>query len=153
MSVHHRSVTIALLSLCLAGPGLLAGRLHQDSGARMSQTESAVVGLHDFDFLVGAWHSHHRKLKLRLANNHEWTEFDGTLVNQALMGGYSNEDDTVLGVPGAPYRGVALRSFRFEDRAVVHLVAGQQDAIRTFGSADDWRIPQWRGHFLWGGYG
>ena len=78
----------------------------------MSQTESAVVGLHDFDFLVGAWHSHHRKLKLRLANNHEWTGFNhGTLVNQALMGGYSNEDDTVLGVPDAPYRGVALRSF------------------------------------------
>ena len=111
MSVHHRAVMIALLSVCLAGPGLLAGDSHQDSGAGMKQVESAVGGLHDFDFLVGVWHAHHRKLKVRLANNHEWTEFDGTLVNQALMGGNSNEDDTVLGVPGAPYRGVALRSF------------------------------------------
>lgn len=27
------------------------------------------------------------------------------------MGGYSNVDDLVLNAPGAPYRGVALRSF------------------------------------------
>jgi hypothetical protein len=72
---------------------------------------AAVPGLHDFDFLVGQWQAHHRKLKQRLANNHEWIEFEGTLVNQPLMGGYSNVDDTVLNVPGAPYRGVALRSF------------------------------------------
>src|ERR1700693_4220102 len=67
-------------------------------------------GLHDFDFLVGACQAHHRKLKQRLANNHEWIEFEGTLLNQPLMGSYSNVDDTVLSVPGAPYRGVALRS-------------------------------------------
>jgi hypothetical protein len=72
---------------------------------------AAVPGLHDFDFLVGQWLAHHRKLKRRLANDHEWIEFEGTLVNQPLMAGYSNVDDTVLKVPGAPYRGVALRSF------------------------------------------
>jgi len=77
----------------------------------MDETESAVPGLHDFDFLVGQWQAHHRKLKQRLANNHEWVEFEGTLSSQPLMGGYSNVDDTVLSVPGAPYRGVALRSF------------------------------------------
>jgi hypothetical protein len=38
-------------------------------------------------------------------------EFEGTLLNQPLMGSYSNVDDTVLSVPGAPYGGVALRSF------------------------------------------
>jgi len=77
----------------------------------MSQTGSAIPGLHDFDFLVGQWKAHHRKLKQRLANNHEWIEFEGTLLNQPLMGRSSNVDDTVLSVPGAPYRGVALRSF------------------------------------------
>src|ERR1700693_4464820 len=117
VSIHHRSVMIALLSLCLAAPGQLAAQSQQDSGhqdsgpgMKMNQTESAVPGLHDFDFLVGKWQAHHRKLKQRLANNHEWSEFEGTLSNQPLMGGYSNVDDTVLSVPGAPYRGVALRS-------------------------------------------
>ena len=77
----------------------------------MHQTESAVPGLHDFDFLVGHWKVHHRKLKQRLANNHEWIEFEGTLLSQPLMGSYSDVDDLVLNVPDAPYRGVALRSF------------------------------------------
>src|SRR6202050_2150508 len=102
VSIHHRSVMIALLSLFLAAPGKLAEQSHQDSGPGMNQTESAVPGLHDFDFLVGQWQAHHRKLKQRLANNHEWIEFEGTLFTQPLMGSYSNVDDTVLNVPGAP---------------------------------------------------
>jgi hypothetical protein len=99
---------LALLCLCLAAPGALAAQLHRGVVPRMNQI---APGLHDFDFLVGRWKARHRKLKQRLARNHEWIEFEGTLVNQSLMGGYSNVDDTVLNVPGAPYRGVALRSF------------------------------------------
>jgi len=93
---------IALLSLSLAAPGQLTAQSHQDSRSGMSQEESAIPGLHDFDFLVGHWQVHHRKLKHRLANNHEWIEFEGTLFTQPLMGSYSNVDDTVLNVPGAP---------------------------------------------------
>jgi hypothetical protein len=78
---------------------------------KVSQAENAVSGLHDFDFLVGHWQVHHRKLKKRLVDNHEWVEFDGTLFSQPLMGGYANVDDDVFDVPGGPYRGVAPRSF------------------------------------------
>jgi hypothetical protein len=76
----------------------------------MSPMDTAVPGLHDFEFLVGQWKVHHRKLKERLAGSHDWIEFDGRLSSQPLMSGYSNVDDLVLHVPGAPYRGVALRS-------------------------------------------
>ena len=65
----------------------------------------------DFDFLVGHWRVHHRKLKDRLANSHEWVEFEGTLFSQPLMGGYANVDDDLFEVPGGTYRGVAPRSF------------------------------------------
>ena len=70
-----------------------------------------MPGLHDFDFLVGHWRVHHRKLKERLANSHEWIEFEGTLFSQPLMGGYANVDDDVFEVPIGTYRGVAPRSF------------------------------------------
>jgi len=106
-----RRAVIGLLTLSLAFPGLSAAQSNQDSVHGISQTDSAAPGIHDFDFLVGNWRVHHRKLKARLANNHEWIEFEGTLYSQPLMGGYSNVDDLVLNVPGAPYRGVALRSF------------------------------------------
>jgi hypothetical protein len=106
-----RRAVIGLLTLSLAFPGLSAAQSNQDPVHGISQTGSAAPGVHDFDFLVGSWRVHHRKLKARLANNHEWIEFEGTLYSQPLMGGYSNVDDLVLNVPGAPYRGVALRSF------------------------------------------
>jgi len=105
------AAVIWLLTLSLAIPELSTGQSNQDSGRGLNQTISATSGVHDFDFLVGRWRVHHRKLKERLANNHEWIEFEGTLNSQPLMGGYSNVDDLILEVPGAPYRGVALRSF------------------------------------------
>jgi len=106
-----RRAVIGLLTLSLALPVLSAGQSNQHPVDGIGQTDNAAPGVHDFDFLVGQWRVHHRKLKARLANNHEWIEFEGTLSSQPLMGGYSNVDDLVLNLPGAPYRGVALRSF------------------------------------------
>ena len=108
---YRRTSALALLSLSLIVPRLSIAQGPQDSGPRMGPTGSAVPGLHDFDFLVGRWQVHHRKLKERLAGSHDWIDFEGTLSSQPLMGRYSNVDDLVLNVPGAPYRGVALRSF------------------------------------------
>jgi hypothetical protein len=106
-----RFVSMALLSVGLAVPGLLAAQSPPGSGEKTSAKDNEVPGVHDFDFLVGHWQVHHRKLKERLANNHEWIEFEGTLVSQPLMGGYANVDDDVFDVPGGTYRGVAPRSF------------------------------------------
>jgi len=49
VNIHHCSVMIALLSLCLVAPGQLDTQSHQDSGPGMNQTDGAVAGLHDFD--------------------------------------------------------------------------------------------------------
>ena len=108
---RRRAYIMTLLTLSLVIPGVSAAQSNQGSGRGMSQIDSATSGVHDFEFLVGHWRVHHRKLKERLANSHEWIVFEGTLSSQPLMGGYSNVDDLVLDVPGAPYRGVALRSF------------------------------------------
>jgi hypothetical protein len=111
VETHQRMAVVVWLSLGLVASGLSFAQSSPGSGEEISHAERAVPGLHDFDFLVGHWRVHHRKLKERLANSHEWIEFEGTLFSQPLMVGYSNVDDLVLNVPGAPYRGVALRSF------------------------------------------
>ena len=112
MKIYRRTATaMALLILSLAIPGLSTGQSDQDSGHGTTQIDSATPGVHDFDFLVGQWRVHHRTLKERLANSHEWIEFQGTLFSQPLMGGYANVDDDVFEVPGGTYRGVAPRSF------------------------------------------
>jgi hypothetical protein len=66
---------------------------------------------HDFDFLVGEWRVHHRRLKERLAGSHEWVEFDGTSSARKIIGGWGNMDDNVLDLPGDAYRAVTLRAF------------------------------------------
>jgi hypothetical protein len=105
-----------LLSVGLATPEISSAQASPAAAEKVSQVESAVPGLHDFDFLVGHWQVHHRKLKKRLVNNHEWVEFEGTLFSQPLMGGYANVDDDVFDVPGGAYRGVAPRSFDAKSR-------------------------------------
>jgi hypothetical protein len=80
-------------------------------GDIMIKTERDHAGLHDFDFLVGHWRVHHRRLKERLANSLEWVEFEGTSALRKIMGGYGNIDDNVLEFPGGAYRAAGLRSF------------------------------------------
>ena len=110
-NLYRRITFIGLLSVSSAASENSLAQAVPSSVEKVGHIENAVPGLHDFDFLVGHWQVHHRKLKKRLANNHEWIEFEGTLFSQPLMGGYANVDDDVFEVPGGAYRGVAPRSF------------------------------------------
>src|SRR5687767_13791541 len=60
----------------------------QDNPQKIEKAD--LSGLRDFDFLVGEWRVQHRRLKERLADNHEWVEFDGTCANRPLMDGWGN---------------------------------------------------------------
>lgn len=72
---------------------------------------AAAGGLHDFDFLAGHWHVHHRRLQQRLAGSHEWLEFGGSAAARLLMDGAGNVDDNVIELPDGAYRAVTLRAF------------------------------------------
>jgi hypothetical protein len=100
---------VSLLASCM--PRLCVAQSSQLAGETMAPSDFAVPGLHDFDFLVGHWKVHHRRLKERLANNHEWIEFEGTSTTQKVMGGYALVDDNVLEFPPGAYRAAGLRSF------------------------------------------
>jgi hypothetical protein len=109
VATYSRMPIAASLIISLAVLGFSGAESSQGSEENTRQVEPAVPGLHDFDFLVGHWRVHHRKLKERLVNSHDWIEFEGTLVSQPLMGGYANVDDDVFEVPAGTYRGVAPR--------------------------------------------
>jgi hypothetical protein len=78
---------------------------------RPGEAARNLAGLHDFDFLIGDWRVHHRRLKERLAGSHDWVEFEGTCRMRPLMNGYGNVDDNVMSMPEGAYRGVGLRSY------------------------------------------
>ncbi|GAB3711066.1 hypothetical protein GCM10027592_48280 [Spirosoma flavus] len=77
-----------------------------------SETSSAA----DFDFLVGKWIIHNRKLKTRLANSHEWFEFGATGEMHKILHGLGNIDSFITTVGHAPFEGMALRLFNPQTR-------------------------------------
>jgi hypothetical protein len=75
-------------------------------------TRPTTVGSeHDFDFLLGTWRVHHRRLKGRLAGSSEWEEFDTRCVAAPIWGGAGNIDELVGESPSGTLRGVTLRLF------------------------------------------
>jgi hypothetical protein len=65
----------------------------------------------DFDFIIGDWRVHHRRLKERLVGCTAWVEFEGTSTARKILGGSGNIDDNLLDLPEGAYRATTLRSF------------------------------------------
>lgn len=65
----------------------------------------------DFDFFMGNWKCRHRYLVKRLADCHDWIEFDGTCAVRRILDGFGNMDDNDIELPGDRYHGVSLRTF------------------------------------------
>jgi hypothetical protein len=70
---------------------------------------SALRELHDWDFIVGSWAVHNRRLK-GLAGT-KWEEFGSTLVNRPILAGLGNVGDNKFDAPDGSYCGVSIRSF------------------------------------------
>jgi hypothetical protein len=81
-----RCVLIASLSL-LCGPIVSA------------QPAMLHDGQHDFDFEIGKWKAHVKKLSHPLSNSTEWEDYDGTVVTTPFMEGRGNLSE--MNVDGA----------------------------------------------------
>jgi hypothetical protein len=75
-------------------------------------------GQHDFDFLVGSWKFHLKRLKRRLAGSNEWVEFDGTTTCRKVLDGRAEVEE--MNVESADklihIQGLALRLYNPESR-------------------------------------
>jgi hypothetical protein len=70
-----------------------------------------LSGLHAFDSRVGCWTIHNRVLRERLADSHDWFEYDGKQRLWLVMGGYGNMDETWLNKPDGAYTGLTVRTY------------------------------------------
>jgi hypothetical protein len=102
-----------------------------------------LSGLHDFDFLVGEWRVHSRRLKERLAGSNDWEEFEGSIISRKYMDGWANVDDTVFHTPQGIYRGVAPRAY---DPVTGQWAIWWIDGRNPFGNLD----PPVKGRFVKG---
>ena len=120
---------------------------------------------HDFDFLVGKWQVRHHQLKQRLADNHDWLDFDGTSELWMTMNGHGTIDDNFIDKPGDPYRAVGIRAYdpktqkwaiwwldERHPRAIEPPVFGNfQNGTGTFEGDDTFNGKPIKVRFLWSG--
>lgn len=94
------------VAFMLAAATAIAGA--QASAPKPAQAGIDLTGIHGFDFLVGEWRVHHRRIS---AVSKKWVEFDGTLSLELLMQGTANMEEHWLNSPDGAYRAVGLRSY------------------------------------------
>ncbi len=116
-----------------------------------------------FDFLMGDWKCRHRYLVRRLADCHDWIEFDGTCTARKILDGFGNIDEGDINLPGDPYRGVSLRTFdpdtgqwliywldsRHPGQLFPPVRGGFDKGVGTFHGADTFEGRPIRVQFLW----
>ena len=86
-----KSCSLALFALLLLGVAL-AVPLHSqtsDNPANLPQRD----GSHDFDFLIGDWTAHVRRLPDRLNNSNVWVEYDGISNHKKLLDSNANFEE------------------------------------------------------------
>ena len=118
------------------------------------ETVAPSSAVHDFDFYMGKWRVHHRRLVERLAGNDEWQEFEGTSEAWPILDGAGNIDDNVLELPAGTYRAISLRTFDPATDTMVHLVArwahpGPPRSARRGQLRGRHRHVHRRGHVQW----
>jgi hypothetical protein len=80
------------------------------------QQETHHDGQHDFDFEIGAWKVHLKKLQHPLTGSTTWIEFDGTIAARAVWDGRANFDEFEADSPSGHVEGLTLRLYNPQSR-------------------------------------
>jgi hypothetical protein len=73
--------------------------------------QSITDGRHDFDFLMGKWQVHNRRLRERLIGCTEWEVFDGHSSVMPILSGLGNFDELIFTRETGIFYGVTLRLY------------------------------------------
>jgi hypothetical protein len=73
-------------------------------------------GINDFDFLMGAWRIHSRRLRERLKGSTSWEEFTGRATARKILGGLGNMDEVTFERDPGPLLGMTVRFYNPETR-------------------------------------
>lgn len=78
--------------------------------------QSEHDGRADFDFFIGRWKAHNRRLRERLKGSKDWEEIDGRAVIHKVLGGLGNIDEITMDRESGPLQGLTLRLYNPESR-------------------------------------
>jgi hypothetical protein len=83
-----------LLATAFFSFSLAQGQIPQDSSANAASSEKAPHdGAHDFDFLIGNWKAHVRRLPDRLNGSNTWFVYDGISNHKKILDTNANFEE------------------------------------------------------------
>lgn len=121
-----------------------AGRWYWQKSARIVAAQTTQVngqhdGQHDFDFYVGKWHLHNRRLVQALSGSTQWVEFDGTSVAHEMWDGRANVDEFEADSPSGHIEGMTVRLYNADTH--------EWSIYWANGKAGAFSMPPTVGHF------
>ncbi len=109
--LKHVRMYLTVCSLVLVLQ-LLKGLAQQNSdktGSQLAVTQRD--GQHDFDFEIGTWNTHLRRLLHPLTGSTNWVEYEGTTVVRKVWDGRANLVELEADGPDGHFEGLNLRLY------------------------------------------
>ena len=95
-------------------------------------------GSHDFDFEIGSWKTHLRRLKHPLSGSSEWVQYEGTSNVRGVLNGRANIVELAVAGSAGRIEGAALRLYE---------PANRRWTLNFFNVADGQLTPPMIGEF------
>ena len=108
--------TLCALASLLPSATTLAQTASAASAPSALQAATPRDGQHDFDFEIGTWKVHLKKLQHPLTGSTTWIEFDGTIAARAVWDGRANFDEFEADSPSGHIEGLTLRLYNPQSR-------------------------------------
>ena len=86
------------------------------SGTSLQRTPAERDGQYDFDFHIGTWKTHLRRLLNPLTGSTTWVEYNGTTVVRKVWNGRANLVELVADGPAGHFEGLSLRLYNPKSR-------------------------------------
>src|SRR3984893_16782655 len=117
-----KSIRLGFILPAVVSAALFTGEVHASPGLQSSQgaanasTAMQRDGSHDFDFLIGDWKAHVRRLPERLKGSNVWVEYDGISNHKKLLDSNANFEEFDVSSPDRKLRikGQTLRLYNPE---------------------------------------
>jgi hypothetical protein len=86
-------------------------------------------GRSDFDFEIGTWATHLRRLKGPLTGSTDWVEYEGTSIVRRILDGRANLVELDVAGPAGRIVGLSLRLYRPQSRQWTLSFANMADGL------------------------
>jgi hypothetical protein len=107
--VHLMVCSLAIILCPLEG---VAQQTSDTAKTRGQPAAGERDGQHDFDFEIGSWKMHLKRLDHRLVGSHTWVEFDGSSVTRKVWDGRAQlEEFETDSSAGGHIEGLTLRTY------------------------------------------